>query len=336
MQGLDSKVKKFVEECVDCQAFTKKTTKQPIQPNRVPSSCWEEVSVDLFGPLPSKNHIVVVQDLASRYPVAKIVSSTSAKAVLPVLKQTYDMFGNPDVQKSDNGPPFNSKQMADFTTSRDIAQVKIPPGHPAPNNVETVMKPLGKAMKIGHANQIGERETLSSFLVNYRDTPHISTGVPPGAMLFRDGYKTTLPRKKVSNSNIIAARKKDAAVKEERKLVFNAARHTKEYILRVGDYVLVRNYKRQSKFDPDYLLDKFVVTNIASGNIVSLQNTENGSCLKRHPNDLKIFKGDVMYRNTNRRGDIEVVDNAGLWRDSFADIEKYNYQYASDDESDSC
>ena len=120
IRDLDAQVKKFVEECPDCQAFTSKRTKEPIQPNTVPENCWEEVSVDLFGPLPRKCHIVMVQDLASRYPTAKIVSNTSAKAVLPVLKDAYDTFGNPEVQKSDNGPPFNSKAMADFTEERGI------------------------------------------------------------------------------------------------------------------------------------------------------------------------------------------------------------------------
>ena len=105
--------------------------------------------------------------------------------------------------------PLLTKHMTDFTDSRDIKQVKIPPGHPSPNNVETVMKPLGKAMKIGHANKIGEKEALSSFLVNYRDTPHISTGVTPGAMLLRDGYKNYLPRKKASVEKILEARKRD-------------------------------------------------------------------------------------------------------------------------------
>ena len=100
------------------------------------------------------------------------------------------MFGNPERQKSDNGPPFKSKEMDNFTDSRDITQIKIPPGHPSRNNVETVMKPMGKAMKIGNANHKIENETLNSFLVNYRDTPHIATGISPAAMLFRDGCKS--------------------------------------------------------------------------------------------------------------------------------------------------
>ena len=51
----------------------------------VPTKCWESVAVDLFGPLPSRNHVVVVQDLGSRYAVARLVSSTSANKVLPAM-----------------------------------------------------------------------------------------------------------------------------------------------------------------------------------------------------------------------------------------------------------
>ena len=79
--NLDKKVSKLVDECLECQMFTGKNTNEPIQPNKVPSSCWDEVSVDLFGPMPTSNHIVVIQDLASRFPVAKVVSSTSGKNV---------------------------------------------------------------------------------------------------------------------------------------------------------------------------------------------------------------------------------------------------------------
>ena len=59
---LDEQVKKFVESCLDCQTYTEKNTKEPIQPNKVPQKCWEDVSVYLFGPLPTKHNIVVVQD----------------------------------------------------------------------------------------------------------------------------------------------------------------------------------------------------------------------------------------------------------------------------------
>ena len=153
IKGIDKIVEEFLNKCKFSQLFTQKTTKHPMAPSRVPERCWHKTSVDLFGSLPSKNHIVVIQDLTSRYPVAKVVRSTNMKSV------------------------------------------KTPPGYPSANNVETVMKPLGKAIKIGHLQNKNEAETLNSFIINYRDTPHLSTGVVPAHMLLRDGYRFNLSHK---------------------------------------------------------------------------------------------------------------------------------------------
>ena len=173
-------------------------------------------SVDLLGPLPTSHHVLVVQDLASHYPVAKIVKSTNAKSVIPVLRDTYDLFGNPLRQKSDNGPPFDSKEMAKFAPNRNIEQVKTPPGHPAANNVEIVMKPFGKAMKIGNMQNLPQQETLSAFLTSYRDTPHVSTGVPPVHMLFRDGCRNIFPHQQIPDDKTREARQTDSDIKKER------------------------------------------------------------------------------------------------------------------------
>ena len=202
--------------------FSNKVFRHPIEPNKVPGKCWEETSVDLFGPLPSQNHIVVIQDLASRYPVAKFVKSRSVKSVIPVL-EAYDTFGNPVRQRSDNGPPFNSREMKTFTDNRNIEQVKTPPGHPSPDNAETVMKPLGKAIKIGYSQNQGEKKTLSSFLsflVNCRDTSHFATGVAPAHMIFRDGYRSKLPHKSLSEKEINLARLRDKDKNINRKNVY--------------------------------------------------------------------------------------------------------------------
>ena len=117
-----------------------------------------KTSVNSFGPLSSKNHKIVIQDLTSRYPIVKVVRSANAKSVIPVLENAYNTFGNPQCQKSDNGFPFNSKEMSNFTSKHDIEQVKIPPDHPPANNVEKVMKSSGKTIKIGHLQNKNETE----------------------------------------------------------------------------------------------------------------------------------------------------------------------------------
>ena len=56
------------------------------------------------------------------------------------------------------------------------------------------MKPLCKAMAIVQFQNQREKGALSSFLVNYRDTPHSTTGVSPVQIIFTgDGYRINLP-----------------------------------------------------------------------------------------------------------------------------------------------
>ena len=318
--NLDKRVKEFVETCLDCQSYTNKNVREPIQPNKVPEKCWEEVSVDLFGPLPSSNHIVVVQDLASRYPIAKIVKSTNAKSVIPVLAETYNNFGFPCTQKSDNGPPFNSHDMEEFTRRRNIEQVKIAPGHPAANNVETVMKPLGKAMKIGIKNKASETETLQSFLEAYRDTPHTATGIEPGNMIFRDGYRSTFPRKMVSENQVTEAREHDRAKKSARKTDYNSSRHTKASSFKAGDQVLVRNFHKRSKFEPYFLPERFIVADtLAQGKIILVQSCRTGHHLKRHPNDLKLYEGVI---NDEASPELTEGDLLEAWRQAFESLDE--------------
>ena len=180
------------------------------------SRCWEKVAVDLFGPMPSSKHIVVVQDLASRFPAAKIVSSTAADKVIPAMTELYDSYGNPDVQLSDNGPPFNSAAMCKFADDRNIKLEKIPPMHPSANPVETFMRPIGKTMKIAHHTGVSEKQALNNLLNNYRDTPHPSTGIPPAAMLFRSSMSGAFPTRTVTDDDVKAAIYHDQQQKSEK------------------------------------------------------------------------------------------------------------------------
>ena len=133
-----------MNSCSYCQIFTK-VYRHPIKPNKVPERCWEKTCVDLFGKFPSKNHIVVIQDLASRYPTAKLVKSTSAKSIIPLYLK---IFVIPLETRFDKKVTMNlSLILRKWKTLLKIVILNGSPGHGSPNNVETVMKPLGKAMK---------------------------------------------------------------------------------------------------------------------------------------------------------------------------------------------
>ena len=204
-----------------------KKTREPIQQHKVLSKNWEIVALDLYGPMPSSNHVVVVQDLDSRYPAAKLVSTTRAEIVIPALKNIYNNYGRPETQISDYGPPFNSKKMTQLAAQNNIKLQKIAPLHPSSNPVETFMRPLGKAMKIAHMNKENEKDTLELLLNNYRDTPHPATRLTPASMLFRDDKRSIFPRKSVRTKDIIEAKEKDQKMKVQRTDKMNESKYKK-------------------------------------------------------------------------------------------------------------
>ena len=113
------------------------------------------------------------------------------------------------------------------------------------------MKPLGRAMKVGNMQNLPEQETLNAFLTSCRDTPHVPTGVPPAHMPFRDGYRNNLPHQQTPDNKIREARQTDSDIKKECRSTYNSSRRAVDMNYKTGDQLLLRNYKKKSKFDPD-------------------------------------------------------------------------------------
>ena len=152
----------------------------PLSSTPIPDHPWDSVSLDLFGPLPDKSHILVSRCNLSRFPNAKVVCSTSAQHMLQALGAIYNNFGNPQEHKADNSPPFNSQEFKDFSTARGISVKHSYPYHPQGNEAECFMKPLGKAVKVAPDTNKPVQEAVDDLLIDYRSTPHPATGLAPG------------------------------------------------------------------------------------------------------------------------------------------------------------
>ena len=208
--GINDAVKEKIRRCIPCQSYTDKTTHEPQGILTTHKKAWEQVALDLFGPIPSGKHILVAQDTVSKYPAAKIVTDSKASTIISAIDEIYSSFGYPEKHITDNGPPFNSKAFSDYSTCKGINHQKSFPHLPQSNPVERLMKPLGKAIKASIAMNECATTALNNFLVAYRDTPHVSTEVTPGSYLLRDGYRADFPRKRpLTKKDIEEARKKD-------------------------------------------------------------------------------------------------------------------------------
>ena len=186
-------VERKVSQCIPCQATSATGLREPLQMSTLPNGPWLEVSVD-FADLPSGEHLLVVVDDYSRYPVVEIVTSTSAKAVIPKLDAIFAQFGIPQIVRSDNGPPFNSEDFKKFANYLGFKHRRITPLWPRANaEVERFMRTLKKTYRIAHAERKPWKQELYQFLRNYRATPHITTGTPPATLMFGRAIRTRLP-----------------------------------------------------------------------------------------------------------------------------------------------
>ena len=136
--------------------------------------------------------------------------------------------------------------MDTFAKEMNITLEKAPPMHPSANPAETLMKSVGKTMKIAAYNHVPEKKALSELLSNYRDTPHPSTCIAPAAMMFRDSHQTTFPRMPVSEEAVKLPREQDLNTKYSREKKINASKYCVSSDFK-GDNVLLRNFEKSSK-----------------------------------------------------------------------------------------
>ena len=118
----------------------------------------------------------LVIDDHSRFPEIEVVHSTSAKAVILKLDRIFAAYGVRRVVKSDNGPPFNGGESAQFTKYVGFKHRKVSSLWPEANGeVECFMKTFGKVLR----TTANWKQEMYQFLRNYRATPHCVLQVLP-------------------------------------------------------------------------------------------------------------------------------------------------------------
>ena len=118
------------------------------------------------------------------------------------------------------------------------------------------MQPLGKALKTTKVEGRQWRQELSRFLLQYRTTPHCTTGVPPSELLFNRTVKGKIPvmTKKKILDRPKEARDNEITRKERNKEYADHRRKAKKSEIEIGDYVLVRQQRKNkltANFNPE-------------------------------------------------------------------------------------
>ena len=290
---IDVLVNQKVKNCLACQAVVNDAAREPLKMTELPNRPWEKIAVDFHGPLPSGHSLLVMIDEYSRFPVVEIVSSTSAKSTILAMTKTFATFGIPAVVKSDNGPPFQSAEFAYFAQEQGFRHHRVTPYWPEANGlVERFMKCLKKILQTAKLENDEWMRALHTFLRNYRNTPHATTGKPPAELLFAFSPFLKLPEL-VQTSPDTELRDRDREVKQKAKTYADKRRHTKQRSFRVRDQVLVKRARSHmhGKADSAYEHRPLIIIEINGDQIKAKRH--DGSHVTRNISHFKHFKSCV-------------------------------------------
>ena len=256
--GIDKQVEQSVKSCIPCLSSNPSPIqREPLSMTPLPPGPWTEVAVDFAGPFPSGDYLMVVVDEYSRYPEVEVISSLSARTVIPHLDTIFARHGIPQTVKTDNGPPFNGQEFKTFSKELSFCHRKVTPLWPEANGeAERFIQTLNKHVRTATAENVNWKTHLPQFLRLYRATPHSSTKISPFEALNNRKMRCGLPEcpapatcteKPEIHSRMMD---NDKASKSRMKEYADERRHTRPNSLTPGDCVLIKQRKTNKLSTP--------------------------------------------------------------------------------------
>ncbi|XP_048774395.2 uncharacterized protein K02A2.6-like [Ostrea edulis] len=304
--GIDIEAERFVRACHQCQLLTNSNRPEPVRTTVLPDGPWQDLAIDLMGPFPSGEYLLVVIDYFSRFQEVAIMKKITSERIIFQLESMFARHGLPYSMRSDNGPQFVSEEFKGYLDLNGIKHIRTTPYWPQGNGeVERQNRTLLKAIKAANAERKDWRRELPKFLLAYRTTPHSTTGKSPAELLYNRKIHTKLPEmsKRIDHQEL---RETDARQKFKFKRRADERRGAVESKVEIGDTVVQRQPKRD-KLSTEFAPEKFVVREKCR-NAVTLED-ENGSSVKRNCTAVKKFISNRENETESREPEISAEES---------------------------
>ena len=229
-------IEDYVSRCEPCNMYTNEQAKEPMISYPIPKRPWQVIACDLFEC--QKRDYLITLDYYSDYFEVDRLSSKNGNAIVNKLKAHMARHGIPDSLVSDNGPPFNGQEFADFAKKYEFDHITSSPHYPQSNGkAESSVKIIKRLMDKCAA----DRKDPFLALLDLRNTPNQDIGYSPVQRIFGRRTKTLLP----VSENLLAPRYAD---KVQERLHQQKSREMYYYdggvkelpMLKEGDVVRVR------------------------------------------------------------------------------------------------
>ena len=278
--NMNSEVGDYVSKCDICNVFVNKQQKETLIPHETTDRPWAKIGTDILT-YNQKDYLVTVDYFSDYFEIDQIAEKTG-KQIIQKLKSHMARHGIPDTLVSDNGPPFNSHEFAEFATTYEFQHITSSPGYPQSNGkVESAVK-IAKGLV-----KKTEKAKADPYLalLNLRNTPTEGMTSSPAQRLFSRRTKTLLPTtKRLLEPSITTQVLKEKQLKVQKQAKYYN-RHTKDLPpLHEGDKVSIQPIRAHEREWKQATVNKQV--NIRSYEV----ELEDGNTLRRNRRHLQVRK----------------------------------------------
>ena len=178
--GMRKMVDAYITSCIACNSSQTHNPPVPLELNLLPERAWQKLHFDFKGPIANKYYMHIVIDQYSKFPEVDLLTSTSFEKVRPALDRVLATHGIPEVVSTDNGPPYTSHEFEAYAKEWGFKLKPVSPKDPQCNGfVENFVKSICKLIHTACAEGKDPKAELYKFLLQYRATPHTTTGRSP-------------------------------------------------------------------------------------------------------------------------------------------------------------
>ena len=189
---IDKHLEELAKSCEACQSHKNAPPCAPLHPWQWPQTPWERIHVDFLGPFLGKMIFVAI-DAHSKWPEAQMMTTTTAAKTICVLREIFSRNGIPKQLVSDNGPQFCAEEFRQFMKNNGIEHIRTAPYHPASNGAaERLVQTLKQSLRASYQTGMPLDQALAIFLLKYRTTKHMTTGVAPCMLFCKRKLRTRL------------------------------------------------------------------------------------------------------------------------------------------------
>lgn len=305
--GLDADIENVTKNCQQCQLTRPNPRKVATHVWEAAKKPFERVHVDFAGPFMGRYFFLLI-DAYTKWPEICDIANITTDITIEKCREIFSRFGIPEVLVSDNGTQFTSNEFQRFLKMNGIIHKRSAPYHPATNGqVERNVQTFKNKLKTINCTRSEIGKVLNNILLNYRRTPHATTGESPSSLMFNRQIRSRLDF--MIPKQILEGNSTHQHELEVRKL-------------RVNDRVSVRDYSGGDKY-------QFGSISEVLGKLHYMVKLDDGRIWKRHIDQIhRIGTGITPPKNDPIPRHYDISQNRDLVTDenTRAEISGAEYQ----------